>query len=157
MPGAVSKSNRASRGTSATATSTEATTPALSTEPATVRPRRTAKRAKAPEQPAEVSQPGGLEPTDLTVVGAVRRDLADIRLRAPAVASSTLAMSALALAREMDEEGNSATSKSMCARALLDTMDRLRELCPPEEKTDGVDELRRRRERRLAGQSGTTA
>ena len=39
----------------------------------------------------------------------------------------------------------------MCAKALLDALDRMRELCPPDEEADGVDDLAGRREARLAG------
>jgi hypothetical protein len=76
---------------------------------------------------------------------AVKRDLKAF----PAdLARSTLAESALALARELDSPENSATSKSMCARALLDTMNRLRELAPPPEQKDRLDDLSARRQQR---------
>lgn len=87
-----------------------------------------------------------------TVVAAVERDLEDIAERDPRLAEGTLALSALALAREMDSE-SSATSKSMCAKALLETMATLRELSPPEAKKDGIDDLSRRREERRAAVS----
>jgi hypothetical protein len=77
------------------------------------------------------------------VEAAVGRDLAklgDLR-------DSALAASALSLAREMDSP-NSATSKSMCARALMETLDRLRELAPEAEERDKVDELGDRRAKR---------
>jgi hypothetical protein len=86
----------------------------------------------------------------LTVAGAVRRDLAEIAQRDRALASSTLAMSALRLAREMDGGENSATSKSMCAKALLDTMDRLRELAPAVRQEDAIDQLAKKRQQRRA-------
>lgn len=85
---------------------------------------------------------------DVTVAGAVRRDLAEIAKSDRELAQSTLAMSALRLASEMDNSGNSATSKSMCARELRDTLDRLRELCPKAEAKDKVDELGARRDSR---------
>ena len=69
----------------------------------------------------------------------------------PLAARSGLAMAALALAREIDAPTNSATSKSMCARSLLDTLDRLRELTPPAQEADGLDDLARRRLARRAG------
>ena len=37
----------------------------------------------------------------------------------------------------------------MCAKALLETLDRLRQLAPPVEEVDGIDELRARRAARL--------
>jgi hypothetical protein len=75
---------------------------------------------------------------------AMERDLERIRRVAPELADSVLAASAKAMARELDDP-NSATSKSMCARALLDTMDRLRELTPVEERSDALDDLTARR------------
>jgi hypothetical protein len=59
----------------------------------------------------------------------------------PELAESSLAATALALAFELDHPGNSATSKSMCARALNETMAKIRELAPPADEQDGVDEL----------------
>ncbi len=85
------------------------------------------------------------------VVAGVQRDLAEIRRSAPDLAESALAESALALAREIDSQENSATSKSMCARSLLDTLDRLRELAPKVEEKDELDDLAARRARRLGG------
>lgn len=60
-------------------------------------------------------------------------------------------MSALVLADQLDDPLNSATSKSMCTKALLDVMDRLRELAPPKQEADALDDLAKRRERRLTG------
>lgn len=85
----------------------------------------------------------------LTVESATQADLDEIAKRDPSLARSGLAASALALAREMDDD-NSATSKSMCARALREALDRLRELAPAERKKDRLDELSTRREARLA-------
>jgi hypothetical protein len=87
------------------------------------------------------------------VTAAVERYLDQLRKRAPDVADSPLAASALAMARELDSAGNSATAKSMCARSLHDAMDRLRELIPPDEETDQLDDLAARRATRLAGGS----
>lgn len=86
----------------------------------------------------------------VTVVEALQRDLAVIAKVAPELAESTLAASALALAREIDTAENSATSKSMCARALVETLDKLRALVPEQDAGDGVDELGSRRARRIA-------
>lgn len=66
-------------------------------------------------------------------------------------ARSALAATALALAREIDDPGNPATAKSMCARALTETLDKLRALAPQEEREDGVDEIASRRAARLGG------
>jgi hypothetical protein len=91
----------------------------------------------------------------MSVAEAVERDLADIRRRDPTLATSALAASALALAAEIDSVGNSATSKSMCARELRDTLDRLRALAPKGEENDDLDDLAARRAKRRAGGAGT--
>ncbi len=85
-----------------------------------------------------------------SVAEAVRRDLDEIRLRDAALAESGLAMSALALATRIDDLDNSATSVAACARALAETLDRLRELVPPVAAKDGVDELASARAARIA-------
>jgi hypothetical protein len=69
------------------------------------------------------------------------------------LAESSLGASALVLARELDGE-RSATSKSMCAKAHLEIMDRLRELAPAEEDADAVDDIEAQRAKRLARVSG---
>jgi hypothetical protein len=73
----------------------------------------------------------------------------DIDLLGPKAAESALAATALALARELDGE-NSATSKSMCAKALIDTMRELRSVAPPRMEADGVTDIAERREARRA-------
>lgn len=80
----------------------------------------------------------------VSVVDAVRRDLVSL---GGDLGESALAATALALAAELDDPGNSATSKSMCARALNETMERLRALVPeePAGKVSKLDELRARR------------
>ena len=92
---------------------------------------------------------------DDSVSGAVSRDLARVRRRDAEVAGSALAAAALVLAGELDDPGNSATSKSMCARALKETMDRLWELLPPVEEADRLDDLTSRRQTRLRRGAGT--
>lgn len=81
----------------------------------------------------------------------VERDLEALRRRDPALADSGLAATALVLAREIDNPYNSATSKSMNATALARILELLRELAPEEEKSDRLDELSQRRDKRLAG------
>lgn len=91
----------------------------------------------------------------MSVVEAVTRDLASIRKRAPELADSALAASALVLAAELDDKGNSATSKSMCSRALVEVMEELRALAPPPvKKADGVDDLGTKRAARRAAVGG---
>lgn len=59
------------------------------------------------------------------------------------------------MAYEIENPFNSATSKSMCAKALLETLDTLRELSPPAEEGDALDELASRRAVRLARSAAT--
>lgn len=91
------------------------------------------------------------KPSTGRVEAAVERDLkalpADLR-------TSGLAESALALARELDQAGNSATSKAMCARALSETLEKLLALKPPEEEVDQLDQLSARRSARRAEAAG---
>jgi len=87
----------------------------------------------------------------VSVVDAVERDLSTIRRLSPDLADSGLAASALVLAAELDSPGNSATSKSMCARALIEALERLRELAPAGDEEDKLDELGARRAARIGG------
>jgi hypothetical protein len=91
----------------------------------------------------------------MSVVDGVKRDLASIAERDPGLAESTLASSALSLAEGMDDPGNSFTSRGIAARELRETMDRLRDLAPEEQKKDGLDDLSaaraKRRQRSAAG------
>lgn len=92
----------------------------------------------------------------MSVVEAVERDLAAM----PAVAESALAAAARVLAVELDESGsceecgaavlgNSGQTKAQVARALRETLDRLRELAPAADDKDRLDELTARRTKRL--------
>ncbi len=89
----------------------------------------------------------------MSVVEAVR---ADIEKLGAGGQGSGLAATALALAAELDAR-NSATSKSMCAKSLIDVMRELRALAPPAESEDDLERARKRREDRLARQSATGA
>lgn len=60
---------------------------------------------------------------------------------------SPLATIALELARQLDGR-NSATSKSMIAKALVETLEKLNALVPPIVEEDEVGRLRRKREER---------
>lgn len=91
----------------------------------------------------------------VSVVAAVQRDLGAIGEVAPDLASSGIAAAALALAAEIDDPNNSATSKSMCARALREALDRLRELMPPAKERNKLDDLASRRTKRLEGRSAS--
>lgn len=92
----------------------------------------------------------------MSVVAAVERDLAEIRKRDERLADSGLAASALSLAAEMDDATNSATSKSMCARALHDALDSLRALAPPAEEKDRLDDIAEQRAKRRARSAAAT-
>ncbi len=85
------------------------------------------------------------------VTRAVERELEglpDERLR-----TSGLAASALSLARDLDASSTPASSRAMCARELREHLDRLRQLAPPEEKRDRLDDLARRRAERVANRA----
>lgn len=86
----------------------------------------------------------------MTVLAAVERDLEALRVRDADLARGTLAATALQLAQQLDDPENSATSKSMCARSLLDTLERLENLAPDSDESDGVDRLAEQRAKRLA-------
>jgi uncharacterized membrane protein len=85
----------------------------------------------------------------MSVADATRRDL--VRLGGEAEECS-LAAVALALAAELDDQENSATSKSMIAREYRETMAVLRAMVPPKPEEDEVERARKRRADRLAGQ-----
>lgn len=87
-----------------------------------------------------------------SVVDAVQRDLDALGER---VAESAEAVLALALARRIDDGANSATSVSMNAGKLLDTMQRLRELAALSPAESPLDEIRARRDRKLERASGS--
>jgi hypothetical protein len=78
----------------------------------------------------------------------VQRDLDAIAKLDKSLANSGLAASALALARDIDDQGNSATSRSMCARSLIETLDRLWEMAPEKKEKDRVDDLSTQRDKR---------
>lgn len=89
-------------------------------------------------------------------VDAVRRDLTEIAKRDPNLAQSALAAAVWSMAEQLDEPGTSAHAKSLCARALLDLLNRMRELLPPERKGNALDDLATRRASRIAGSSRTS-
>jgi hypothetical protein len=106
------------------------------------------------EMPAEAAEPmfpDGLGASGrVHVVEAAMREVEAIRERDEELAGSALSASAVALAYEIEHPFNSATSKSMCAREMRDTLDRLRELMPPEEKPDAISDIEAQRAKRLA-------
>ncbi len=87
----------------------------------------------------------------MSVLDAVTRDLARIGELDPGLADSALASTALVLAEQLDKPGVSATAKSMCAKALRETLAELRDLSRLEgEQEDALDELQQRRRQRLS-------
>lgn len=77
----------------------------------------------------------------MSVVDAVERELERLKNE------SADAAVALVLAEALDDPGNSATSKSLCAKALGETMQRLRAQAP-KEKHNRLDDLSARRAKR---------
>lgn len=89
----------------------------------------------------------------MSVVEATRREIERLAAGNEDIAEGALAASALELASQLDDPGNSATSKSMCAKVLLETLDKIRALAPPKVERDVVDELSSRRARRIGRKS----
>lgn len=93
------------------------------------------------------------ELTDLTrnsVVTAVERDLDALRELDAKLAEAPEAAAALELAYQLDHPYNSAHSKSLCARALIDALEQLRERAPEAPKGDKLDDLAAKRASRRA-------
>lgn len=105
--------------------------------------------AKKPAAKAKAKPPVKRKPVT-RVAAAVERELDRLD---PEIKEGGLAASALALGRRLDRLDTSAAAAASCARALRETLDRLRELQPPAEETDQLDELSTRRAERL----GSTA
>ena len=85
----------------------------------------------------------------MSVVEAVERELERIKGLDERLSESPLAMMAVELARQLDGE-NSATSKSLCVKALKECLDALEARAPAERAKDGIDELKSRREEKPA-------
>ena len=86
------------------------------------------------------------------MVAAVERDLAALPSD---LAESALAFGALAIARVMDRLETDPTQMASCYRALQAGLERLRQLAPPKEAKDGVDQLAARRAQRRARMPAT--
>lgn len=104
---------------------------------------KTGMMAKSPDQK--------VKETPFAVVDAVHAELERLAKRDRELAQSATAMAALALARELDSYGNSATSKSMCAKELHGLMSSLWALAPAKTEDDEIDELAKKRAKRRAG------
>lgn len=79
--------------------------------------------------------------------------LRDVKRLPTDLAESSLAATAIALARSIDYFDTSATARSMCAKALLDIRNRLFDLAPEEPHRDQLDELATRRAARRSAAS----
>lgn len=79
------------------------------------------------------------------VIDAVQRDVDKLPEE---LAESGLAATAISLAYELEDPFNSATSKSMCAKALGEALAQLRALAPAKQEADKLDDLTARREAR---------
>lgn len=88
--------------------------------------------------------------TARTTAAAFEAELRELAKVDPALASSSLAMSALALARELENDGNSLTSRSEAQGRFREAEKELRERMPQQDAKDGLDELTARRAARIA-------
>jgi hypothetical protein len=88
----------------------------------------------------------------MSVVDGVKRDLAELPKD---LRESGLAEGALAIARVMDDFETSPAEMASCLRALHAALNRLRELAPPKEAKDGVDQIAERRAKRRARGAAT--
>jgi hypothetical protein len=80
----------------------------------------------------------------MSVFEAVERELEQAD-----ATETALGATALALAAELDGD-NSATSKSMCAKSMIDVLREIRLLKPPKAREDELDRIRQRRDSRRA-------
>jgi hypothetical protein len=85
----------------------------------------------------------------VTVREALLVELERVRERDPLLADGALAMSALRLADALDG-GASATGTHFCAKELREHLRELRELSPERSRVTPLDEIRARRDKRLA-------
>lgn len=80
-----------------------------------------------------------VEAAPMDVIDGVLHDLQVLMKHDETIAESALAATAVMLAKELANPYNSATSKSMCAKELKDTLAQLRGMVPPERKKDALD------------------
>ena len=69
----------------------------------------------------------------------------------PDVEDTPEAAALFASAREIDDPGNSATSKSLLVGRFLDTLEVLRLMTPEKAEVSPLDEIKQRREAKLRG------
>ena len=90
----------------------------------------------------------------VSVVKAVERDLVELEKRAPGVSESALAASLFSLAEGLDDPRASLAMKAMAQERLAKTLAELRLLAPEKQKESPLDEIRVRREKRIAAAEG---
>lgn len=88
----------------------------------------------------------------MSVVSAVERDLEGLPAE---FRDGGLAAGLLALAAGVENERVSLAQKTMAQKEIREGLDRLRELAPPAQREDAVDELRKRRDRRRSKAAGS--
>ncbi len=69
--------------------------------------------------------------------------------RRAGTSKSALAAAALELARQLDNQDNSATSKSMCNGQLRENLRELRDGLPAKEERDGLDAIQGAQDERV--------
>jgi hypothetical protein len=90
----------------------------------------------------------------VSVVAAVERDLLELEKRSPGVSKSALAASLFALAAGLDDARSSLAMKAMAQERLAKTLAELRVLVPEKQKESPLDEIRARRDKRVAAAEG---
>jgi hypothetical protein len=70
------------------------------------------------------------------------------------LAESGLAASAITMARLVDDNASSTTSRTMAQNRLAEALRELRSLAPPKQEANPVDDLAARRAARVAGSAG---
>lgn len=93
----------------------------------------------------------------MTVTEAVSSELEEFERRVPGLGSGALAAMALSLAADMDDPHTGSTSRSMVSKELRDTLAALRALAPARTEGSPLDEIRARRDAKVARQSGAEA
>lgn len=106
---------------------------------------------------AEQEKPSNPEPDgQLSVTEAVKLNIEDLSQSKREVADSPEAALALSLAARIDDPNNKAAGVSMAAGRLLDALTALRALAPAKAKGTPLDEIKERRDRRVAGLPAAT-
>ena len=86
----------------------------------------------------------------VSVVEAAERDLAELEERKPGISSTALAASLMALAHGLDDPRPSLAMKALAQEKFARTWNDLQALAPVKREVTPLDEIRERREARLA-------